>query len=166
VGGLVPLSIYVTDREFNRVAPEETAAQSWLHAKGACVTKGGGGRFGLHIVGVDLSNSTMADRDLSELSQQLAGLRHLRTLELAGTCISDEGMKYLSVLQSLQYLDLSRTAVTAAGLAQVTESGGLPNVEQLDLSYTKVTHEGVRRLVNPRFPRLKLVGSNGLPPEL
>lgn len=145
------------EREFERVAPEEAAATSWLAQREAGITKGGGGRFGLHIVGVDLSDSDISDDDLPELARQLGSLSQLRTLRLAGTHITDRGVKHLCGLDSVEELDLSHTDISDAALDQLV---CLPNIEYLDVSYTKVTAKGIGRL--DRAPNLRMVALDGI----
>src|SRR3989304_3330380 len=125
---LLALTFYIMDQEFRRVAPEEMAARSWLSERGAQITKGGRGRFGLHIIGVDFSNMNLVDGDMWGLSQELASLSELKTLQLSGTRISDQGLKYLCDLSSLESLDLSRTNISDTGLAELTR---LPNLGDL-----------------------------------
>jgi len=65
------------------------------------------------------------------------------TERLPRTKVTDQGLKLLSSLPTLGYLDLSMTEVTDRGLTHLTNIRVLHNV---DLSFTKVTDKGIADL--------------------
>jgi uncharacterized membrane protein len=70
--------------------------------------------------------------------------------ELAGTNVTDSGMRYVSAFSNLRSIDLSRTAITSAGLSPLAQ---LPKLESLNLTATAVDAKGV--LLLRRRPSLK-----------
>eukprot|EP00913_Durusdinium_trenchii_P023352 g21930.t1 len=64
-------------------------------------------------------------------------------VDLAGTKITDEGLKYLEKLKSVDDLDLNNTAITDAGLEHLK---GLSSLSKLDLGDTAVTDAGLKHL--------------------
>ena len=58
------------------------------------------------------------------------------------TAISDDGLKHLKGLHSLETLILIDTPITDAELSELQ---GLPNIKLINLSETKVTKKGVER---------------------
>jgi hypothetical protein len=67
----------------------------------------------------------------------------LRSLYLADTDVSDEGMKVLAHMEQLQTLDLSRTWVTDAGLKALE---GLKQLRTLRVQATLVSEAGAAQL--------------------
>ena len=65
------------------------------------------------------------------------------TLNLAGTQVTDAGLKELKDFQSLQTLDLRGARVTDAGLKELK---GLHSLQLLNLQMNKVTEAGVQEL--------------------
>lgn len=59
--------------------------------------------------------------------------------------ITDEGLKYLSNLEKLQYLNLDDTNITDVGLKYLKN---LKSLKELDLFYTKVTDKGIQELAS------------------
>src|SRR5262245_53660354 len=88
--------------------------------------------------GLDLSFSRVTDADLSEL----AGLKQLQALNLAGTKITDAGLKQLPSI-ALRHLDLHSTQVTDAAFKQLARFAQL---EALFLHRTAVTGAGIGEL--------------------
>jgi hypothetical protein len=64
-------------------------------------------------------------------------------VDLGGTEISDDGLKHLSRLQSLNSLSLNFTGVSDDGLKHVSS---LPNLELLQLNETAISNEGLEHL--------------------
>ncbi|MFV1965423.1 MAG: leucine-rich repeat domain-containing protein [Pirellulaceae bacterium] len=118
------------------------------------------------------------DRDLRNLDPE----RPLRNLALGRTSITDQGLAVLAErdLTRLEWLDLSFTEATDAGLAYAAEAvnirqlslqetqitdrgletiGRFGNLEELDLSGTQVTDDGLAYL--ERLPRLRLLWLTG-----
>ncbi len=83
-----------------------------------------------------------AHNDLS-LKHYLAAIEPPITLWLAGTKVTDEGLKELSGLKSLLVLGLNDRLVTYAGLKELV---GLKSLRRLSLSGTKVTAAGLNEL--------------------
>jgi internalin A len=75
--------------------------------------------------------------------KEVAGLKSLKTLNLAGTQVTDVGLKELAGLQRLATLNLSHTQVTDAGLKALV---AVKNLHRLDLTGTQVTDEGAAEL--------------------
>src|SRR5262245_7519423 len=75
------------------------------------------GEFG--IVEVDLSGSSASDDNLSGLVARLLPTNGPVTLDLSRTAITDEGLAQLRPLARLARLDLSDTRVTGPGLAML-----------------------------------------------
>ena len=71
------------------------------------------------------------------------GLESLQMLDLAGTLVTDAGMKELAGLERLQMLNLINTAVMDAG---VKELAGLKQLWALGLGSTVVTDAGLKSL--------------------
>ena len=102
-------------------------------------------------------------------------LKHLATLDLAGTPVNEEGLKEDAKLPGLTSLELSQTKMKGAlkGLAgakrlrclrmqfaEVTDEdakhlAGMKSLVELDLSYTEVTEAGARRL-GEALPRCRI----------
>jgi len=72
----------------------------------------------------------------------LVPLVELEKLILRGCPITDEGMKWLSLLPWISDLDLTDTAITDVGLCQL---GSLCNLERLKLGGTNVNGEGMAK---------------------
>jgi hypothetical protein len=75
--------------------------------------------------------------------QFVAGLSHLKSLDLANTNISDRGITQLAKLPNLADLDVSKTKVTDAGIALLTPRDHL---KYLNVVSTGVTTPGVKAL--------------------
>lgn len=119
-----------------------------------------------NLIELDLSNQ-LAFRYKSGCLQELAGLKHLaslnlggmnlsraavkevatlanlRALGLAGAEISDKELMALAVLAKLRALDLHGTQVTNAGMKHVAQ---FKNLTTLDLGKTRVRDFGVKEL--------------------
>ena len=111
VAGLVVLvfiGLREMQREFYRVAPEESAACAWIAEKRGTLRKEGKDR---HIVEVNLTGTNVTDSELGRLQD----LTRLRELDLSGTQITDAGLSALAPLKELEYVDVSNTDVTLEG---------------------------------------------------
>lgn len=84
-------------------------------------------------------DSVVTDRDLAILRE----FPNLLYLNLAGTEITDEGLKHVAGLTKLRILNLWGTAVTDAGLGHLA---GLKRLKIVDIDDTYVTGQGVDRL--------------------
>ncbi|MCA9291948.1 MAG: hypothetical protein KDA25_12520 [Phycisphaerales bacterium] len=105
---------------------------------------------------LSLARPSMTDADL-ELLVPLAD--HVVWLNLSRTAITDAGLGPVASMTRLQRLRLDQTAITDAGLARVRE---LTSVESLNLFETKVTDAGLLAIGDwPRLARL-YVGRTGV----
>ena len=104
------------------------------------------------LVGLHAEHTRIDDVQL----RNLAGMRSLRLLDLAGTRITDAGLVHLLGCEQLEVLSLWNTRVTDAGLALV---GRLKNLRQLGLGNTRVSDGGLRHLAELR--RLRIVQLSG-----
>ena len=102
------------------------------------------------VVGVDGSSQT-TDDDLRGLKR----LPTLETLELQSTKVTDAGLVHLKGLTNLKELGLALTQITDAGLVHIK---GMTKLQELDLRGTKVTDAG---LVHLKGMNLKLLGIPG-----
>jgi hypothetical protein len=91
-----------------------------------------------------------------EAFERLADLPDLRSLNLAGSAITDDSLAAIADLSKLQTLNLEATAVTDHGLLIVSK---LPSLERLWLANTSVTDEGVQCLA--RLTELKALSLEG-----
>ena len=82
--------------------------------------------------------------------------RDVQSINLAGTKITDDGLKHLANLEALQVLDLSRTDITDAGLEHLK---GLTALRSLSLGDTKISDAAVETL--KELPSLQLVDLAG-----
>lgn len=82
--------------------------------------------------------------EISDVSlKALVGLKHLKSLSLHATAVTDEGMKYLAGHEHLESLTLTLTRITDRGL---DELAGLQNLKEISLFASKVSDQGVARL--------------------
>ncbi len=72
---------------------------------------------------IDLSLGCPSLADL--FAKNLAELKQLKRLSLAGSGLGDDGIKHLAGLPNLEWLDLRRTKASAAGVAELQKA--LPN---------------------------------------
>lgn len=93
-----------------------------------------------HIFAVSLENKPVEDASLALLHS----FPKLQSLSLAHTRITDEGLREVATLSTLEHLDLSGDpGVTDAGLNHLA---ALPRLQMLTLSGTRVTDGGVQKL--------------------
>jgi Leucine-rich repeat (LRR) protein len=101
-----------------------------------------------NVVEVNLEGTQVTDDDL----RFLKALMDLRKLDLEETRITDAGLVHLKVLTKLEELDLEETRITDAGLEHLR---GLTNLRKLSLDDTRVTAKGVR-VLQEALPNLKV----------
>ena len=89
-----------------------------------------------NIIWLNLAGTEITDAGL----KQLASLPHLQKLHLERTRIGDEGLKHLKAASQLTYLNLYGTQVTDAGLQHIQS---LPKLEKLYVWKSKVTEAGI-----------------------
>jgi uncharacterized membrane protein len=100
-------------------------------------------------VNASIAGTNFGDADLAKLSPVGP---NVRWLDLAGTSITDIGLKLLASMPNLVRLHLERTATTDAGIGQLA---GLSQLEYLNLFGTKIEDPGLEHL--QLLPRLKQV---------
>ena len=92
------------------------------------------------ITSLDLGGSkALTDEGL----RKLAGLPHLRHLNLWGTAITDAGLSVLSTLPALESVSLGMTRITDAGARALA---GCDRLETVDLSWTHTGDSALRAL--------------------
>ena len=92
-----------------------------------------------HVLSLHLGGTDVTDVGLAHL----AGLTSLKRLHLEKTKVSDDGLAHLANLENLSYLNLYQTGVTDASLPHLE---GLKNLKNLYLWKTQVTADGVEKL--------------------
>ncbi|MEM7474773.1 MAG: hypothetical protein AAF483_07260 [Planctomycetota bacterium] len=100
---------------------------------------------------VKLSDEGLSDQDLSVL----AGLKHLRSLDLGSRLASDETLKLISKLPDLRYLTLTGSQFTIYGLLQLREAHQL---RQLCLNTEELSAVEVA-VLKSQLPEVKLIDS-------
>jgi hypothetical protein len=76
--------------------------------------------------------------------QEVSSLEHITALKLGGSrSVTDAGVRHLSGLSRLRYLDLSGTSITDQGLEVLL---ALPELETISLAWTRVTDAGLANL--------------------
>lgn len=91
-----------------------------------------------------LTDGSISDDDLALLKRW----PRLVSLDLAGTDIGDEALKYLSSLK-LYSLNLSRTKVTAQGVAKLLEE--IPSISMLSLRGLQLTDDQLKLIYRPNI---------------
>ena len=97
----------------------------------------------------------MTDAMLEDVSR----IEHITALKLGGSrSVTDAGVRHLSRLPRLRYLDLSGTSITDHGLEVLR---ALPELETVSLAWTKVTDAGVAHLSGcERLSNVNLQGTS------
>jgi hypothetical protein len=105
------------------------------------------------LVGIHWHGPQVDDEALAYLAQERASLQTLRVLDLAGSRISDRGLRCLQVLTSIDQLDVRGTAVSYRGVREL-----LPRLRLrwLNVGGTSIGWWGRARL-RWLFPGLKTV---------
>jgi hypothetical protein len=104
------------------------------------------------VAGIDVGGQ-MTDAMLEDVSR----IEHITALKLGGSRgVTEAGMRHLSRLARLRYLDLSGTGITDRGLEVLR---ALPELETVSLAWTRVTDIGVAHL--SRCERLSNVDLQG-----
>ncbi|TWU49034.1 Leucine Rich repeats (2 copies) [Rubripirellula tenax] len=125
---------------------------SWLAAKpeerhGCIRIARRGGSFWFHstnflrstVQGAYLRCLPIDDADL----EAIGTFRHCEALDLGGTCISDHGIRYLSRMESLQYLFLWHTQISDAAIDWIAK---IPQLRMLSVCNTSISIDGVDNL--------------------
>jgi YHS domain-containing protein/uncharacterized membrane protein len=87
-----------------------------------------------------IAGTNFSDADLAKLAPLAL---NLRWLDLSGTAVTDAGLAQVAAMRHLTRLELERTAITDAGL---TRLGGLADLESLNLYGTAVTDAALETL--------------------
>jgi hypothetical protein len=95
------------------------------------------------VVGIRLRDAVNGDEVLNYLVSQQERLLELRRLDLAGSAISDNALRQLSVFRRLAELDVSRTRITWQGIQVVAQ---LPELESVRAEGTQLGWLGRWRL--------------------
>jgi hypothetical protein len=138
-------TLYVSDVEDDTLrALRKIGRISWLHR-----AQGAGGKRPLtsaDVIALDLAGTSVTDAGLKEL----ADLRNLHSLNLNNTEVTDKGLKELARFKRLETLNLDSCHVTDAGLRELAELSGLKVLTLYDsfIGYrtVQVTDAGVAEL--------------------
>ena len=99
---------------------------------------------------LDLAGTKITDAGL----KALADCNKLRSLGLVGTAVTDAGIPHLARLKALENLDLSGTQITPAGLPPLK---ALPRLAGIDVRHTSLTNFDVYQVLpqtNPNVQRI------------
>lgn len=123
-----------------KVPSGEAAAAKKIEALGGICDADEDEDDGGHIFEVTLENKPVDDAFL----KLLGSFPKLQSLNLPNTRLTDQGLRNVATLSTLEDLDLSgNPGVTDAGLEHLT---ALPKLELLFLSDTRVTEGGIQKL--------------------
>jgi len=104
-------------------------------------------RIGPHFTATVISVDFMHDRGGFAAERDLVALRalpHLRSLSMGSNpALSDDGLKYISGLKKLEYLDLGNTGITDEGLKHLS---GLEKLSFLNVVRCRIDGSGLRHL--------------------
>ncbi len=107
------------------------------------------------VIWLNLAGTDVTDEGLKSLEGM-----PLKKLHLEKTKIGDNGLAHLKSFKDLEYLNLYGSKVTDAGLEHLKE---LKNLKKLYVWKTGVTEEGIKKL-NESLPELKITGELKLEP--
>ncbi len=96
------------------------------------------------VAGVTALNLSGSKAVTDDGIRHLAGLSHLRHLDLAGTAITDRGLAVLRDLPALETVSLAMTRVSDAGITHLASCEAL---QQVDLTWTGTGDGAIRELV-------------------
>ena len=105
------------------------------------------------VVELYLNKKTFGDADLA----RLRGFKSLKSLNLQGSSVTDDGLKVLTDLPALESLDLYLTGVTPAGLKHVAN---IKTLHTLGYSVDQITDDSLKELLRLDLA-YKLVHSAG-----
>ncbi|GEM_PF-3086124 len=129
---------------------QEQAVVAEIEKAGGCVTRVVYPPNG-PVTGVDFMNPNVPNEVLDHLKE----LKHLDSLSLSFTGLTDERLKHLEGLNNLQTLFLQNPEITDAGLVHLR---GLVQLNHLDLGSTKISDAGLEHLVG--LNHLQILGLN------
>ncbi|TWT89063.1 hypothetical protein Mal64_25550 [Pseudobythopirellula maris] len=85
--------------------------------------------LGDRLIEIDLTGLPIGDAELRRLAEEAPTMPFLKTLRLANTRVSDDGLRRLPRLGALQVLDLRGTRVSYALRKQLAKQPGMERVE-------------------------------------
>jgi Leucine Rich Repeat (LRR) protein len=106
---------------------------------------------------ISVPNTGVGDAFLTFLAERPRRAPYLTELNLAGTCITDEGLQELTGLDLLQRLDLSGTKATKQGIQAAAKS--LPSLEWIGMTGSRIgwlSRWRMQRLLRGREARQSL----------
>lgn len=104
-------------------------------------------------------NSAITDEGVEFLKDR----KNLYLLHLPGSRITDRSMAVFSTLTDLMYLDLRHTAITDAGLKQLSPKTRGSAAFALHVGGTQITKHGVEEFLS-RYPDARVYGVDGIQP--
>ena len=104
------------------------------------------------VSGIDFAGPTVDDTTLSWLGSHRAALTALKSLNLSRSAITDAGLQHVAAFPNLQKLDLSDTPITSAGLYVLQR---LPALAWLGLHNTRVGWFA-RKKLKWKYPKLQM----------
>jgi PAS domain S-box-containing protein len=111
----------------------------------------------ISLISIDLSYQALNLSDIQTLIETLKGNKQLKTLNLTGNQIGDEGAILLATYLNCRNLILSGTGIGETGCASLAKH---PNITYLDLSYNKITDNAAREFANnTKIETLNLCGN-------
>ena len=111
-----------------------------LRMRGSRITDQGVAKLaGLKLVDLSLDNTTVTDEALKSLT----AMPSLETLWLDNTRITEEGLKHLIKLPKLRYLCVNSSQITDRGIQTISEISGLTMLEMND---TEITDDGIQSI--------------------
>jgi hypothetical protein len=99
------------------------------------------------------SSGNFSDDDIDFLTREQAAFKHLQTLHISGSGVTDRGVLRLRIFTTLRQLGLRGTSITSRALELVPL---LPQLEWLDIGKTQVSWWARWRLKRS-FPKLTIV---------
>ncbi|MGQ0637389.1 MAG: hypothetical protein ACT4QC_22515 [Planctomycetaceae bacterium] len=137
--------------EYDQLQKSRQTAKESLLAQGAQVSVVALPVLGGEAFSVDLSSTKAITDETFELLRQLGGGdKAILEMNLKGTTIKDEQIVQLNdraVSGAVMKLNLSGTAISDKGLGAITN---MPVLQELEVSNTKVTSEGINALLKVR----------------
>ena len=135
------------------VTPDDAASVSTIEALADKFRRDGNE----NLIEVDFRGATIDDSNLSALKM----LPKIRSVLLSGTDVTDEGMKVLGTISTLENLDLRDCAISDDGLASLSSLGKIKAIKLSGKSGgCTVSDDGMQHIAN--FKNLKVLGVDSL----